>query len=213
MSDLASLGRIVRLDSIIDGLRGRIALRIDKHPGEFAEWLGHMLSANPSGNALIVTAGAAIAGDLVLDWTAEIRKARVTSIVALSSLAITGALVNKNLDGGPLLFVDGDLEVQRIEKGGANLVVLGSLRAQGPVLFEYNHGVVRIGGDLESEITIVLDQDVYVAGTSRPPLLDSDSMDLRGHLVPDVFAGPDDIAPDGDLIRARMAKRLALKTQ
>ncbi|MFO1087806.1 MAG: hypothetical protein U1E21_24860 [Reyranellaceae bacterium] len=213
MSNLLQHGELVPLDQIAPMLLERIAATALAEPAVFSEWIEHLAADNPGGNAIVLRPDATPIGDLQIDWTDECRRHRICAVAALGDVRVAGAITNANLDGGPLLFVGGDLEATRIEKGGANVVVLGSVKAAGVVLCEYNHGVLRIGGDLDCEALIVLDQDVLVQGSVRAPHLDWDEGDLRDHLVAEVFDDDDSDLPDGTIIRKRLAAALPVLKQ
>jgi hypothetical protein len=209
MSD--NLGRcdIVRFASIADDLIARIKAKIDD-PGDFLEWVTWTRANFPAGNAAVFRSGTVIDGDQSLDCGPAVDNAKICALVALNDLTISGALRNANLDHGPLFFVDGTLTAQRIEHGGARTLILGDVETRGPVLCDYNHGVVRIGGNLTAEVLILLDQDARIAGTINALVLDWDDGGLREHLVADVFDDPDSDLPNGDFIRARLAQQLPI---
>jgi hypothetical protein len=207
MSDNLGHCDIVRFTSIADDLISRINAKIDD-PGDFLEWVNWTRAKFPNGNAAVCRPGVVIDGDQSLDWGPAVDNVKICALVALHDLTISGALSNANLDDGPLLFVDGKLTAQRIEHGGARTLILGDIETRGPVLCEYNHGVVRVGGNMTAEALIVLDQDAHVAATIDALVLNWDDGGLREHA--DVFDDPNSNLPSGDFIRARLAQRLPI---
>lgn len=194
-------------------IRALINGRNLEYPEAFSEWIDHALGVAPNGMALVLEPGSVIEGDLMLDWNDDFRRRGISAVVNLGDLMVRGAILNADLDGGPLLFVGGDLAAARMDKGGANVVVLGALRTAGPVLCEYNHGVLRVGGDLDCEALIVLDHDALVLGQLRAPRIDWEDGELREQLVPEVFDDPDSDLPNGELLRARLAAGLSVLSQ
>lgn len=206
---LLSFGQVVPFAEIAPELHERVERRGVQYPKALRKWLDYPLEHNPKGVAIVFPPGTRLNGDLDLDGTqADIRKHNVIAVVATGDLAIDGVLRNRNLNGGPLLFVAGHLSAKRVEKGGANIVVLGDLKSEGVVLCDYNDGVLRVVGDLTSQALIALDHDVEVMGRIIGPKIHSDHGELRAALVDEVFENADDDWAEGDLIRKRLAEGL-----
>ncbi|MBX9694373.1 MAG: hypothetical protein K2Z81_18450, partial [Cyanobacteria bacterium] len=74
--------------------------------------------------------GTTIDGDLILDWAeAWVARKTVCAIACEGDLSIKGDAINRMLEGGVMLFVEGDLELENMIKGGATVMVLGNVRA------------------------------------------------------------------------------------
>jgi hypothetical protein len=205
---ILTLGTIVAVSSIRAELAQLIERRGLKHPAAFQEFVDAILNDYPNRRVLVLPPGTEIKGDLVVDWTKELEKERIVAVVARGDLTVRGTIRNANLDGGPLLFVAGKLRAQHIDKGGACFVLLGNVELDGYALCEYNHGVLRVGGDLKSKALIGLDHDVFVSGKTIGKSLLWREADLREALVPEVFDLDDDpeaTLPDGKRIRKRIA--------
>ncbi len=204
---LLMLGTIVDAATVKADLNKTIAARQLEYPGSYREYVSYAFEEPAKQKALVLPPGTVIKGDLRLDWSKAFSEKNVVAIVAEGDLTIEGAMINENLDGGPFLFVAGDLKAKRIDKGGAFAIVLGDVHVSGPVLCEYNHGCLRVVGDLTAEWLLNVDHDVSVFGKTHGISLNGDEDDLREALVPEVFADddPDTIWPECDIIRKRLA--------
>lgn len=184
------------------------------YPASFSEYIGYQLDDYPEAHVLVLPAGTKIKGDLELDWDADwLRGKRIVGIDCLGDLSVDGNIVNEMLEGGPLLFVGGTLKVHNLKKGGASIIVLGDLRADGWVIGEYNDGVMRIGGDLEAKAFMLLDHDGFVRGEIRARELNGEEIvDWQKILVAEAFDQPEDLDswPDVDRIWARLREDLAV---
>lgn len=209
---LLMLGTIIDAATVKSDLEKTIASKKLEYPGSYRENVNFAFDQPAKQKALVLPPGTVIKGDLVLDWSQAFSDKNIVAIVAQGDLTIEGALINDNLDGGPYLFVSGNLKARRIDKGGAFVTVLGNVDVSGPILCEYNHGCLRVAGDLKCEWLLNLDHDVSVSGKTHGVSLNGDSDDLRQALVPEIFADddPDTIWPEGDLVRKRIAAGLPL---
>ncbi len=158
-------------------------------------------------NALVLPAGTKLEGDLILEsfapW-AELNK--IATIVCRGNLEIAGDILNKTLEQGPMLFVEGTLTVNSLHKAGSTVIVLGDLQASELVIAEYNDGVLRVAGDLQAAAMLALDHDCYIAGKTKAIYLNSDECSLREHLCEDVFSDDSEDSPDiGLLLRCYKA--------
>jgi hypothetical protein len=91
---------------------------------------------------------------------------RIAAFVAQGDPKNEGAIIDTNLGGGSYRFVAGNLEAQRIDKGGTFVSMPGSFEHAGIVLCEYNHGFLLIGGDLTTDHRLIVEHDVTVSGKS-----------------------------------------------
>ncbi len=55
------------------------------------------------------------------------------------------------------------------------------------VIAEYNHGVVRVGGDLAATLFLVMDHDAHVAGTCKAVVVNTDEDDPSKLLSEEAF--------------------------
>ncbi len=206
MQQILSLGQIMALDNLSSELKRRIAGRGLGPPRSFERWAEQILVDHPDCKALVLPAGTAIAGDLDLDDDVFSQN-RISTVAALGALAIEGRLVNADSDGGPFLFVDGDLSARQIAKGGSSFIVLGNVACRGVVFCDYNQGAFLIAGGLEAAAVISCDQEIHVGGDIAGVLVSEELGNMRELLVPEVFADPDDAEDelaDGGLIRERL---------
>jgi len=208
MSSLLSAGLIVAVSTIRGELLEAIQRRAVEHTGEFREFVKILTDEYPRANVLVLPAGTEIKGDLDLDWGEPYKDKNFVAIVAKGDLRVSGTIRNTNLDGGPYLFVAGNLRALRIDKGGAPCAILGRVEVDDYILCEYNHGLLRIGGDLKSKALLNLDHDVLIGGKTTGRVLSWNDDDLRETLVPEVFDPADD--PETSLPEAaRIRKRIA----
>ncbi len=167
----------------------------------FSEFVKNETSSRSQGNALVLPAGTKLEGDLILEsfapW-AEINK--IAAIVCRGKLEIVGDILNRTLEQGPMLFVDGSLTVNSLHKAGSTVIVLGDLQASELVIAEYNDGVLRVAGDLQAEALLALDHDYYVAGETKARDLNSDECSMRDHLCENVFVDDYEDIPDPGLL-------------
>lgn len=213
MVSILSLGMILGVATIREELLQAIDRQAMKHPAEFRECVKILADTYPRGNVLVLPAGTEIKGDLVLDWGEAYEKQKIVAVVARGDLRVSGTVRNADLDGGPALFVLGNLHARRIDKGGAFLTILGRVEVEDYVLCEYNHGSFRVGGDLKCKVLLELDHDVLISGKTIGRSLSWNDDDLREVLVPEVFdlAGdPETTLPDGALLRKRIAAGLPI---
>ena len=99
-------------------------------PRSFERWAEQILVDHPDCKALVLPAGTEIAGDLDLDHDLFAEN-KISTVAALGPLIIQGRLINADSEGGPFLFVDGDLSARQIEKGGSSFIVLGNVACPG----------------------------------------------------------------------------------
>ncbi len=211
MLSVLSLGMIVGVSAIREELLQSIEQRKLKYPSAFREVVTILSKEYPRANVLVLPPDTEIKGDLEVDWLDTYEKAKVVAIVARGDLRVTGTLRNANLDGGPFLFVAGNLRATRIDKGGALVAVLGRVEVDDYILCEYNHGGFQIGGDLKCKALLNLDHDVLISGMATGRVLSWNDEDLRSELVSEVFDLVDDpeaTLPDAALIRKRIAAGL-----
>lgn len=210
MHPLIPLGTLTPLDVLCADLKARIEARGLGPPRSFMRWAEQILVDHPEGKALVLPGPTALPGDLEIDYD-SLAEHGVTTVAVLGDLTVNGRMINADSDGGPFLFVDGNLKAAQIEKGGANFIILGALTCRGVLFCDYNHGALLTGGDIEAEAIIACDQDVYAGGEIKGPVISDDLGNMREMLVPEVFEDPEDPEDefaDGALIRERLAAGL-----
>ena len=77
-------------------------------------------------------------------------------ICVLGNLKVNGSIVNRNCDGGPMLFVSGNVEADNLIVGGAPVIVNGATTLKNYLYAYYNHGGVCFG-DVSAKAVIVDD--------------------------------------------------------
>jgi len=210
MSSLLSLGRIMPLDELSAELKRRIEARGLGPPRLFSKWAEQILVDHPECKGLVLDGDQRIADNVEIDYQGLLDHG-VATVAVLGNLDIEGRLINADSDGGPFLFVDGNLTAQQIEKGGAGFIVLGSVACAGIVFCDYNHGAFLVGSDLSAEAIITCDQELHAGGEIKGRIVSEELGNMREMLVAEVFDDPDDPGDefaDGSLIRQRLAAGL-----
>lgn len=206
MQQFFSLGQTMGLDELSSELKRRIMARGLGPPRSFERWAEQILVDHPDCKALVLPAGTEIAGDLDLDHEL-FSENKISTVAALGPLIIQGRLINADNEGGPFLFVDGDLSARQIEKGGSSFIVLGNVACPGVVFCDYNQGAFLIAGSLKASAIISCDQEIHAGGDIEGVLVSEELGNMRELLVPEVFADTDDADDefaDGTLIRERL---------
>ena len=81
---------------------------------------------------------------------------RCYGICVLGNLKVNGSIVNRNCDGGPMLFVSGNVEADNLIVGGAPVLVNGITTLKNYLYAYHNHGGVCFG-DVSAKVVIVDD--------------------------------------------------------
>jgi hypothetical protein len=208
MASLLELGRLTTLAEASAEFERLVTERNLFDPKPFRAWADHIRVDEPGGTALILPAGAAVTGDLDLDYdNPDIETHRIGSILALGDITIGGRLLNLDGDGGPFLLTGGNLKAHEIIKGGASIVTLGSITCDGTLFCNYNHGTMQVCGDVSAPLVLLNDHEILVTGTIHGRTVSSETCELRDVLVPEVFFDPDDDEdewPEGGLIVERL---------
>jgi hypothetical protein len=207
--NLSSIGRIEESaawkDRLVKLIETKIPLNPDAgtYPSHFSSYVGYQFDPYPKGKVLVLPAGTTVNGDIQLDWEAPwASKDDVIAVICEADLTVTGTIRNRTLEGGPLLFVGGDLKVGNLIKGGATVIILGNVEASGIVVGEYNDGVTRIAGDLTAQGFYLLDHDGDVGGKINARSNSDDDAEWRDVCVESVFLDEDETQPDADLLWA-----------
>ncbi len=208
MASLIELGQIVSLAEAAAAFERCVAAREFFDPEPLRIWADRIRVDEPGGTALMLPAGTVIPGDLELDYgNDDIEAHRIGSIVALGDLTVDGRLLNLDADGGPFLLVGGTLKTKEILKGGAAVVVLGGLSAEGTIFCDYCHGSMQVCGDVSAPLLLLNDHEIAVTGAIHGRTVSNETCELRDVLVPEVFFDPDDDEdewPEGGLIAERL---------
>ena len=175
----------------------------NSYPQSFAEAIRFQLEAHNNGKVLILPNNCVLPGLLILDWQEQwVEQNEIVAVCCMGDLTVEGDIINRTLEGGPLLFVGGKLASKNVIKAGAPIVVLEDLSANGVVIGEYNDGTMRIGGDLTAEAYLLLDHDGFVRGNINARTYSDDENEWREVLSASVFSSDDEDYPDVDLIYA-----------
>lgn len=215
--DPTSLGKLVSIDEIKTRMHELIEEKIEfnpdknSYPQSFADTVRYQFESNKKGKILVLETNSALAGPLILDWKEPwVKRNNVIAICCLGDLKIDGDIVNRTLEGGPLLFVAGSLTVDNLVKAGAPVTVLGNIDATGIVIGEYNDGTMRVGGNLTAHAYLLFDHDGFVRGEISAISYSDDEGDWRDFLSPAVFPSEDEDYPDVDLIYAAHKAKMNL---
>lgn len=210
MNALITLGQLMPLDELSRELTHRIVSRGLGPPRSFVRLAEQILVDHPESKALVLAGNTALPGDVEIDEEALL-EAGITALAVLGDFTVQGRLTDTGGDGGPYLFVDGDLSAGQIEKGGTNFIVLGSVNCRGVVFCDYAPSVLLAGGDIASSAIITCDQEVYAGGEIKGPVVSDELGNMREMLVPEVFEDPEDPEDEfieGRLLRSRLAAGL-----
>jgi hypothetical protein len=161
---------------------------------------------------LLLPAGAVIDGDLRLDYeTAEYEGKPYRGVLAVGALAVSGDILNSNVDGGPFLVVLGGLTARQILKGGATFIVAGPITSPGMIYCEYNHGAFRAFGGVAAQGIILDDQSHEIAAPISGIKLDLWKDDATQYLLPEFFYEDDEgsVEPIDELSELLKARILA----
>jgi hypothetical protein len=80
-------------------------------------------------------------------------------ICVLGNLKVNGSIVNRTGEGGPMLYVKGNLEADNLIAGGAFIEVKGTTTVKHYVYGHYNDGITRLG-DVVAKAVISMDHDL-----------------------------------------------------
>ncbi|MBS1954431.1 MAG: hypothetical protein JST89_09595 [Cyanobacteria bacterium SZAS-4] len=193
------------LPIIHDKIKAKIEHDPDRYsyPESFMEYVRAQFKNCPDKSVLVLSANSVIDGDLVLDWSESwISKNRICAIVCDGDLTVIGDVVNRSLESGILLLVDGTLSAANLVKGGATVIVLDDVHARGLVVGEYNDGVLRIGGNLHAAAYFLFDHDGFVRGNKNARSHTDDDGEWQEVLLPELFDDEDDFHPNVDKLWA-----------
>lgn len=201
--DPTGLGRIKKVSELLspvqEKIRAKIAYDPDKYsyPENFAEFVRAQFKNYSEHCVLVLPPDTVIDGDLILDWKEPwIVDNQICAIVSEGDLSVNGDVLNRTLESGVLLFVEGSLTVQNLIKSGSTVMVLGNVRATGLVIGEYNDGVTRIGGNLNATAYLLLDHDGFVLGETCARTYTDEDGDWQDVLVPGLFEDEEDFHPN-----------------
>lgn len=201
--DPTRFGIVNNVGEVLTAVQEKIKAKIEydparySYPESFAEYVRAQFKNFSDGNVLVLPPNTVIDGDLVLDWSQPwISKNKICAVICDGDLSVTGDIVNRTLESGALLFVDGNLQVNNLIKSGATVMVLGDVNAKGLVVGEYNDGVLRIGGDLDAAAYLLFDHDGFVRGTNSARSHSDDDGEWQEVLVSELFDDEDDWHPN-----------------
>lgn len=207
--DPTVLGTIKKAGEMSPVVQEKIKAKIEhdparySYPESFAEYVRAQFKNFPDESVLVLPPNTVIDGDLVLDWSQSwISKNKICAVVCDGDLTVTGDVVNRTLESGVLLFIDGNLNVTNLIKSGATVMVLGDAHAKGIVVGEYNDGVLRIGGNLDAAAYLLFDHDGFVRGANKARSHTDDDGEWQEVLVSELFDDEGDWHPNVDRLWA-----------
>lgn len=201
--DPVGFGTIVQTGEVLPVIQDKVKAKIEydpsrySYPESFLEFVRAQFKNFPNESVLVLPPKTVINGDLVLDWSEPwISKNKICAVVCDGDLTVTGDVLNRTLESGVLLFVDGNLTVTNLIKSGTTVMVLGDVHAKGLVVGEYNDGVLRIGGDLDAAAYLLFDHDGFVRGEKRARSHSDDDGEWQEVLVSELFDDEGDWHPN-----------------
>jgi hypothetical protein len=122
-------------------------------------------------------------------------------IVVLGNLKVNGSVVNKTGEGGPMLYVKGNLEADNLIAGGAYIEVKGTTTVKHYVYGHYNDGIARLD-DIVAKAVFNSDHDMSIGKFDGPYIDDFDIEEYFDDKYEDeieaMLAGADIIKPIED---------------
>ncbi|WP_147277154.1 polymer-forming cytoskeletal protein [Runella aurantiaca] len=92
--------------------------------------------------------------ELNLDWRED---EKTVGIIINGNLTVTGNIWNSETDGGISLIVIGNLSAKNIVVGGQEIYIEGNLWVQNLLYGSYNHGDMRVKGDIQAKVIVADD--------------------------------------------------------
>ena len=147
----------------------------------------------PTSQLLICEGDLVLDGDLRLDWGALNALAPegtwdLNGLIVFGNLTLGGGLLNTDMDGGPVLLVQGDVRARNLISGGADIIVMGNADISDVVFSNYNHGYLEVKGRLSAGLLVMVDHSYDLEDLNVPlQIFEEDSGDaddnLPTHLV------------------------------
>lgn len=111
------------------------------------------------------------AGDFIYGARVELYewmwRDKIAGLVVDGDMIIDGNLEDNSFDGvAAFVLARGDLRAKSITLGGAEVVVMGDVQAQGPVFNSYGSGRLEVGGSLQATHLITDDHATVVDGAT-----------------------------------------------
>lgn len=184
------------------------------YPESFAEFVRAQFKSFAAESVLVLPPNTVLDGDLVLDWSEPwISNNKICAVVCEGDLAIKGDLLNRTLESGVLLFVEGTLSVRNVIKSGSTVLVLDNVNASGIVVGEYNDGTLRVGGNLDAAAYLLFDHDGLVIGRRPARTHCDDDGEWQDVLLPELFDDEEDCHPNVNRLwsYARAGKQIFLE--
>jgi hypothetical protein len=135
----------------------------------------------------------------------------IAGFIVDGDLDVDGNILNGEQDFGPTLVVLGSLRARNVGLGGAAVYVGGDLVAAECVHAYYNHGYLRVRGDVRARVVVTSEYFGEIEGTIAAPCYGRHHLEIgtppvevatdkRTLLVPEVFTREDfgDDEPAGD---------------
>ena len=95
-------------------------------------------------------------GDLAMDdyekWSLDISSGdNAFGMIIDGNLTINGNLINRAIDSGLLLLVNGNLKSKHINKGGSCFIITGNCDIDGVIIGEYPNGTLCVMGETKAQ--------------------------------------------------------------
>ncbi|MDP9766046.1 MULTISPECIES: hypothetical protein [Deinococcus] len=147
----------------------------------------------PTSQLLICEGDLVLDGDLRLDW-GELNALApegtwdLNVLVVFGDLILDGGLLNTDMDGGPVLLVQGNVKARNLISGGSDIIVMGNADISDVVFANYNHGYLEVKGQLSAGLLVMVDHSYDLEDLNVPvQIFEEDDGDedggLPAHLV------------------------------
>ncbi|MDP9765156.1 hypothetical protein [Deinococcus enclensis] len=150
---------------------------------------------HPKSQLLISEGDLVLDHDLFLDWgkldaLAPEGTWGLNVLVVFGDLILDGGLLNTDMDGGPVLLVQGNVKARNLISGGSDIIVMGNADISDVVFANYNHGYLEVKGQLSAGLLVMVDHSYDLENLNVPVQIfdedawdDEDASGLPGHLL------------------------------
>lgn len=95
---------------------------------------------------------------------------QTTGLIVDGDLIVDGSVINKLMEGGPFLFVTGNIKARNLIGGGAEIVIKKDALIEEFIWGHYNDGILSIRGDANCPIIVCDDHDLSIYGDDKSEL-------------------------------------------
>ena len=150
---------------------------------------------HPKSQLLISEGDLVLAHDFFLDWgkldgLAPEGTWDLNVLVVFGDLILDGGLLNTDMDGGPVLLVQGNVKARNLISGGSDIIVMGNADISDVVFANYNHGYLEVKGQLSAGLLVMVDHSYDLENLNVPVQIfdedawdDEDASGLPGHIM------------------------------